>query len=68
VAILSLMQSPSEPAAAPPETRAPAPPRQRRPVSSARGAVLILAGAAIAGGAGWVLSTLSAVHGGGAGF
>jgi hypothetical protein len=37
-------------------------------VSSSRGAVLIVAGAAIAGGAGWVLSTLSAVHGGATGF
>ncbi|HEX3219302.1 MAG TPA: hypothetical protein VHU77_04655 [Candidatus Limnocylindria bacterium] len=42
--------------------------RRRRGASSARGAVLIAAGAAIAGGAGWVLSTLSALHGGTTGF
>ena len=41
----------------------------RRRVRSARGAILLAAAAAIAGGAGWVLGTLApAIRGGSIGF
>lgn len=49
------------------EPMAPAPKRRKR-VSSARGAVVVAATAVVAGGAGWVLTTLGAVHGGTTGF
>ena len=49
------------------EPMPPAPKRGKR-VASAPGAVVVAATAAVAGGAGWVLTTLGAVRGGTTGF